>query len=180
MTNKISSTLLVVFILLTIYNTYQISLINNSYIHENPVSEKGEIIKKGDKTFIAPAPVKANKNNPFLSAKKIDETTTTIDFNVLEHDFGNVSVTSSNKYSFKFKNTGDEPLIIKSAKGSCGCTVPDWPKEAIMPGAISKIDVIYNPKPTQAGSSQEKTVTVTANTNPVNTVLRIKAFVNKK
>ena len=166
--------------LLTIYNTYQISLINSSYIQENPVVEIGEIIKKGEKTFITPAPVKVDKNNPFSKVEEIDETITTIDFNVSEYDFGNVSVTSSNKYSFEFKNTGDEPLIIKSAKGSCGCTVPDWPKEAIMPGQYSKIDVVYNPKPTQAGSSQEKTVTVTANTNPVNTVLRIKAFVNKE
>lgn len=179
MKNKITLSILGIFILLSLYNTYQISIINNDYVQENPVSIQGEIIKKGNKTFIKPAPVKADKKNPFTSLEKNDKTLTKIDFDILEKDFGNVNVTSSNKYSFEFKNTGDEPLIIKSANGSCGCTVPDWPKEAIMPGQKGKIDVVFNPKPSQAGSSQKKTVTVTANTNPVNTVLHIKAFVNK-
>jgi len=179
MKNKITLSILGIFILLSIYNTYQISIINDGYVQENPVSVGEEIIIKGNKTFIKPAPVKVDKKNPFASLEKNDETVTKINFEVLEKDFGKVNVTSSNKYSFEFKNNGDEPLIIKSANGSCGCTVPAWPKEPIMPGQKGKIDVVFNPKPSQAGSSQDKTVTVTANTNPVNTVLHIKAFVNK-
>uniref|UniRef100_UPI004047F98C DUF1573 domain-containing protein n=1 Tax=Flavobacterium sp. TaxID=239 RepID=UPI004047F98C len=45
---------------------------------------------------------------------------------------------------FEFTNTGNEPLLIKNVKSSCGCTVPEWPKEPIAPGAKSQIKVQYN------------------------------------
>ena len=84
-----------------------------------------------------------------------------------------------NKYSFSFTNSGNEPLKISNAKGSCGCTVPNWPKEPILPGESGKIDVVFRPSKGQAGSKQTKTVTVSANTTPENTILKITAFVNK-
>ena len=68
--------------------------------------------------------------------------TTTIFFDTEVKDFGNVSVDSENKYSFEFINNGMEPLKISNARGSCGCTVPDWPKQPIMPGQKGKIDVV--------------------------------------
>lgn len=92
-------------------------------------------------------------------------------------DFGNVQPKSENKHQFEFVNTGTEPLLIENAKGSCGCTVPDWPKEAIMPGEKGTIDVVFTPKDRQASGVDQKTVTVTANTNPKNTILTVKAFV---
>lgn len=103
---------------------------------------------------------------------------TSIRFNKELHDFGKVSVNTDNPYSFVFTNTGKEPLLITNAKGSCGCTVPSWPKDPIMPGGTGKIDVVYRPSKGQAGKPQEKTVTITANTEPKNTVVRIKAMVN--
>ena len=82
---------------------------------------------------------------------------------------------SENKYVFKFVNTGKEPLMISDAKGSCGCTVPEYPKEPIAPGATGEIKVVYKPGAQQG--SQTKTVTVTANTDPPQTLLNISADV---
>lgn len=91
------------------------------------------------------------------------------------HDFGTIKQNSTNTYKFKFTNTGDEPLLITNAVGSCGCTVPNYPKEPIAPGKSATIDVEYKPG-TQSGA-QDKKVTVTANTDPNTTTLTIKANV---
>jgi len=61
--------------------------------------------------------------------------------------------------TFEFTNTGDEPLVITSARSSCGCTVPQPPKEPIMPGKSSKIEVRYNMAP----GPISKTITVESN-----------------
>ena len=59
---------------------------------------------------------------------------TTIVFEEVEFDFGQIESGEKVSYIYQFKNTGNEPLIITKAKGSCGCTVPYWPKEPIPPG----------------------------------------------
>tara|TARA_Y100000589_G_scaffold332344_1_gene392097 strand:- start:68118 stop:68642 length:525 start_codon:yes stop_codon:yes gene_type:complete len=100
---------------------------------------------------------------------------TTIQFNEMEHDFGDIYQDSKNEYVFKFKNTGNEPLIIENAVGSCGCTVPEYPKEPIKPGEEGEIKVVYSPGKQKA--QQQKTVTITANTDPITTQLKIKANV---
>ena len=92
-------------------------------------------------------------------------------------DFGSIKQNSTAKHIFKFTNTGTNPLIISNAVGSCGCTVPQWPKEPIPPGAVGEIVVEYKPG-TQKGN-QQKTVTVTANTDPVDTRISIKAMVEE-
>ncbi|MBL7953116.1 MAG: DUF1573 domain-containing protein [Flavobacteriales bacterium] len=101
--------------------------------------------------------------------------TTTLQFDVTKHDFGQVFQGSENPYVFKFKNVGDAPLIISQASGSCGCTVPFYAKDPIMPGEESEIHVVY--KPGKQQGNQSKSVTITANTTPVQTVLRITAEV---
>lgn len=103
--------------------------------------------------------------------------TTTVSFAEMNHDFGNVKQDTKNTYVFKFKNTGSNPLIIQNAQGSCGCTVPKYPKEPINPGASGEIEVEYSPGKQEG--NQSKTVTITANTEPVQTVLQIKANVEK-
>ena len=87
------------------------------------------------------------------------------------HDFGQLVDGERVSYSFKFTNSGDAPLIISSAKGSCGCTVPNWPKDPIAPGESGTIDVTFN----SSGRSgkQKKAVTLTANTNPNRKVINI-------
>ena len=78
-------------------------------------------------------------------------------------------------YSFQFTNSGEAPLIISDAKGSCGCTVPNYPKEPIAPGATASIDVTFDSK--GRIGKQSKAVTLTANTNPNRKVIRINSEV---
>lgn len=110
------------------------------------------------------------------TAAVVDNTPkTTVNFGKYEHDFGTIKQDSKNKYVFTFTNTGKEPLIIESATGSCGCTVPNYPKAPIAPGATGDIEVEYSPGKQE--NAQQKTVKVVANTEPKETELRIKAFV---
>lgn len=102
---------------------------------------------------------------------------TTLKFDNYEHDFGKIKQDTDNRYVFKFTNTGSEPLVIENAKGSCGCTVPEYPKEPIAPGASSEISVLY--KPGKQSNQQTKKITITANTDPVQTILTIKADVQE-
>ena len=101
--------------------------------------------------------------------------TTTLEFNAMEHDFGDIYQGSENPYVFRFKNTGSVPLVIENAKGSCGCTVPFYAKDPIMPGEESEIHVVY--KPGKQEGQQTKSVTLMANTEMGTTILRIKANV---
>ena len=88
------------------------------------------------------------------------------------HDFGTVEYAGNGTYEFKFKNTGKEPLIISDAKGSCGCTVPTYPKNVpIKPGETQVIKVTYDTK--RAGNFN-KTVTVTSNAKTPSKLLTIK------
>ena len=102
---------------------------------------------------------------------------TQITFTNYDHDFGSIMQDTENAYTFKFKNTGNEPLVIENAKGSCGCTVPSYPKEPIPPGGEGEIGVVY--KPGKQKNNQTKKVTITANTDPVQTILTIKANVQE-
>jgi hypothetical protein len=107
---------------------------------------------------------------------------TSIKFEQEEYDWGTVMDGDKVTKIFKFKNTGKEPLIITKANASCGCTVPDWPKDAIAPGKSGEIKVVYDSKGKGAvgGKDDSKRVTITANTDPVDTYLTIKGKVNKK
>ena len=115
--------------------------------------------------------------NPNSSSEDVTGDETTIEYFEMKHAFGNVFYPSDNKYTFKFKNTGDKPLVIEKAIASCGCTVPNKPEEPIMPGEIGELDVIFRPKSGQVGQTVTKKITVTANTNPAETYLEISAKV---
>ena len=91
------------------------------------------------------------------------------------HDFGTIIQGEKVAYSFKFTNTGDADLIITSAKGSCGCTVPSYPVEPIAPGAEAVIDVVFDS--TGKSGQQNKKVTLVANTVPNTMVLAINGMV---
>lgn len=106
-----------------------------------------------------------------------DQPTTTVSWDREEHNFGNINEGDKVKTIFKFTNTGDEPLIISKANGSCGCTVPKWPREPIPPGGKGQIDVEFNSK--NKPGQQTKTITVMANTDPNPMRLKIKAQVAK-
>jgi hypothetical protein len=103
------------------------------------------------------------------------ETGAKIEFTNDTHDYGTVKYGADGTCTFEFKNTGNEPLIISTAKGSCGCTVPEWPKEPIAPGAKGTITVKYD---TKRPGAINKSVTITSNAvNEPTKVIRIKGNV---
>jgi hypothetical protein len=101
-----------------------------------------------------------------------------IDFSKEVHDYGDIKYGADGTCSFEFKNTGTAPLIISNAKGSCGCTVPEWPKEPINPGQKAEIKVKYD---TKRPGAINKSVTITSNAvNEPGKVIRIKGTVGPK
>ncbi len=116
------------------------------------------------------------RENEFASAGA--EGVTSLKFEEVVHDFGTIKEGETVKTVFRFRNTGTNPLIISSARGTCGCTVPEYPRHAIKAGGVDEITVMFN----SAGKSGEQTkaVNVTANTEPAVTVLTIKAKVEDK
>jgi|ERR1035437_1779 hypothetical protein len=93
-----------------------------------------------------------------------------ITFESDNHDFGTLKQGDNGTCEFKFTNTGKTPLIISNAKGSCGCTVPEWPKDPIKPGETSAIKATYDTKRIGAFT---KTVTVTSNAKDPSKILTI-------
>ena len=98
-----------------------------------------------------------------------------IEFEKTVHDYGNVPYNGNGECEFRFTNIGNEPLIVQKPKSSCGCTIPTWPKEPILPGESEVIKVTYR---TNRPGTINKTVTVTSNAVQNGTVvLRIKGTV---
>lgn len=94
-----------------------------------------------------------------------------ITFETYNFDFGKIKEGDKVSHVFKFTNTGANDLIITDARGSCGCTVPQWPKEPVKPGASGEIKVEFDSK--GKTGLQNKTVSVTANTNPSTSTINI-------
>lgn len=99
-----------------------------------------------------------NKNAPVMT------------FNKTTHDYGTIEYNGNGVCYFSFTNTGKEPLILSNAKASCGCTVPSWPKQPILPGQSDSIQVKYST--TRVGQIN-KSITVTSNANNSPVTLRI-------
>lgn len=175
MNGKTQTYLLAFVALMTVVNT--VLILNGSGATEKAI----------EPTHENTALVQSNNLQPDASHDHLDHATpepvkpagppTAIAFAQTEHDFGKIKQNTENKHIFKFTNTGSNPLIIQDAKGSCGCTVPKYPKEPIAPGEQGEIEVVYSPG-TQKGL-QTKTVTLTANTEPNQTTLQIKAEVEE-
>jgi hypothetical protein len=109
---------------------------------------------------------------------KLSETRakTTMTLDKKEHDFGTIKQGDQVECSFKVTNSGSQPLILEEAHGSCGCTVPDYPKDPIPAGESREIKVKFNS--TGKKGKQSKTVTITANTEPIQTIVTIHAMVD--
>lgn len=113
----------------------------------------------------------ANTDKP----KKVKEPEIT--FEKLTHDYGNITQGDNGTCEFVFKNTGKADLLLTNCRSSCGCTVPEWPKDPIAPGKKAVIKVKYN---TQRIGTINKTVTVESNAVNNRVVLSIKGNVAPK
>ncbi len=89
-------------------------------------------------------------------------------------DYGTIEQGADGVREFVFTNTGKSPLIISNAVGSCGCTVPTWPKEPIKPGQKAAIKVKYD---TKRIGAINKSVTITSNATEPTKIIRIKGTV---
>ena len=94
------------------------------------------------------------------------------------HDYGSVKYGGDGHCTFEFKNTGNAPLIISKANKSCGCTVPSWPREPILPGETAVVKVKYD---TKRPGSINKSVTIESNAvNAPSAIIRIRGNVLPK
>jgi hypothetical protein len=116
-------------------------------------------------------------NNPNTANKEAVDESNMPFFEFVEEvkNFGEITQGEVVSTTFRFRNVGKKDLIISSAKGSCGCTVPAWPKEPIKPGAEGQIDVKFDSNGKQG--MQNKTITLVANTIPNTKVIAIKGTV---
>jgi hypothetical protein len=112
---------------------------------------------------------------PIQNAEKIDVVDATIDFESKVVDYGTIEHNADGARKFVFTNNGTEPLIIKNAKGSCGCTVPTWPREPIAAGETAEIGVKYA---TNRVGKFTKTITLTTNASKKPVILTVKGEVN--
>lgn len=131
---------------------------------------------------IAACNQKASKTQKLdAGAIETDENTNkepVISFDKKIWDFGTITDGEVVEHTFRFTNTGTNDLIISNASASCGCTIPEWPKEPIAPGEKGEIKVEFNSNGKK--DMVTKDITILANTNPVKTILQIKVFVEKK
>ena len=121
--------------------------------------------------FTAAAVVLASS---FAFAQEANPNAAQISFTQETIDYGKITKDANGEREFVFKNTGKEPLIITNCVGSCGCTVPVWPKTPIAPGEKASIKVKYD---TRRVGLFQKTVTVTSNAGTPTKVLTIKGNV---
>jgi hypothetical protein len=94
-----------------------------------------------------------------------------ISFDKSTHDYGQIEKSANGECVFVFTNTGNQPLKISNAKGSCGCTVPQWPREEIAPGSTGEIRVRYD---TKRVGVINKSVTIQSNAMNSDNITRAK------
>ncbi|MBK8079498.1 MAG: DUF1573 domain-containing protein [Saprospiraceae bacterium] len=125
-----------------------------------------------------PVPVETDKTKMTQQApaavqqveEVVERTNAKLSFETTIVDYGTIAQKSEPLITVKFTNTGTEPLIIKSAHGSCGCTVPVWPKDPILPGQSNVIEVRYD---TNRVGKINKSITITTNEGPDKHILQV-------
>ena len=124
-------------------------------------------------------PISNIVRNP-VTADGIEDTVNVakITFDQPIYQFGSVTEGTLIKQSFTFTNTGKVPLLINDCRSTCGCTVPEWPKKAILPGETGSILVQFNTEGRKY--DQDRPVTIIANTYPKSTLIRLQGFVEPK
>jgi hypothetical protein len=100
-----------------------------------------------------------------------------IEFKTTEHDFGTFEQGGNGTFEFVFTNTGSEPLVLSNVKSSCGCTIPEWPKDPIKAGESAVIKVSYD---TQRIGNFNKSISVYSNAQEAPVMLQIKGVITAK
>jgi hypothetical protein len=152
----------VIFIILSIF------VFHSCQNKEGEDKKVTEIRTQGPISDIVRNPVTADGNEDTINVAKIT-------FEKTLYDFGTVKVGAIVEQEFRFTNTGKIPLLINDCRSTCGCTVPEWPKHAIMPGEGGTITVRFNTEGRKY--DQDRPVTVIANTFPKNTIVRLRGHV---
>lgn len=140
-----------------------LSIIISSIVLVSCQSENKDGIDAQDVMNTASANGKQNANMPEI---KFEEEV---------FDFGKITQGEVVSHDFTFTNIGTGNLIISGASGSCGCTVPKWPKEPVKPGQKGKLNVVFSSEGKKG--YQEKTITVVTNCEPATRIIRIKTEV---
>ncbi len=151
---------------------------SNSNMEERIATLEQKVAKLEGNPSATNQPVSVQNVNQAETASTSSGAVPAFEFKETDHDFGTITEGDVVEHIFSFTNTGEAPLVIQSASASCGCTVPQWPKEPVAVGGTGEIKVQFNSanKP----GIQNKTVTIVANTSPSTTTLRIKSNVTAK
>ena len=126
-------------------------------------------VEAGPNAAIIRNPVQADQPTDSSQAARLS-------FEQTIFDFGEVEEGTIVEHTFSFENTGAVPLLISDARSTCGCTVPEWPREPIAPGEEGVINVRFDTR--QKINQQSKPITITANTLPAQTRIYLRGFVN--
>ena len=124
-------------------------------------TEKKEAVEKKSTDEASKKKLETDAKKSVAAEEAQNESGAEITFKETNHDFGNIPFKGNGSYEFVFVNTGTEPLILTQPKSSCGCTVPEWPRQPILPGESNVIKVTY--KNTDRPGSFNKYVTVFSN-----------------
>ena len=95
------------------------------------------------------------------------------------YNFGTITEDEKVEYSYRFKNTGNNPLVIFEAHASCGCTIPEKPEKPILPGETGFIKVVFNSSG-KKNQHIDKEISVSSNVSPTFPVLHLKGEVKEK
>lgn len=137
---------------------------------EKSVQEITSATKLSNATIIR-NPISADSQEDTINVAKFE-------FEALGYNFGEVEEGEIVTHTYRFRNVGKVPMVISDARSTCGCTIPDWPKEPIEPGASGQISVRFNTK--GKTNAQRKPIYITANTYPVRSELYLEGFVKSE
>lgn len=150
---------------------------NTSLTQKNKALEEENLALKAEIKVLRealPKPVEKIEATEEI-ASQVPSNATSVYFEEDMYHFGKVKVGQQLRHVFQFKNTGNHPLIIQDVKTSCGCTATKWSKHPIPIGETGEIGVLFDT--TDKTGEQTQTITMQANTSPVNTKLTIKATI---
>jgi len=100
---------------------------------------------------------------------------TTLSFKEQDVDLGTIKEGDTIHHTYIFTNTGNHPLIIADVRASCGCTIPSYSKEPVLPGQTGQVDIRFDSRNREG--KQRKSIFITANTQPETTTLKFQAKV---